>query len=326
MHSYPLVDWLADDLIVRHLLHSPNLTTDYLIPRYLTPSGAVGVNAAWERKEAPVFFIEQQRLGTEFIQAAGVGGRPEALAIGLGILEWGLARQGPQGDFPGCRDQFHSMEIFLEAFCRAALVLSETQAGTWAGLKDRWTAAAQRCGEWMIDPKNLQAGLEINEPFVHRLWILAAALASAGAITNDARFNDVAGDLVGEAVQKQQANGINPERDGFDISYQSAGLLMAARFYAATSDAPSREATRAMLERGLAFVLTKEGEKGRLSLEGSTRVGVEKHRTGVRKGVNYWELLQASVFTARITDRKDFFSFARRLAEHPDGIRLDELL
>jgi hypothetical protein len=284
------------------------------------------VNLAFEEGRADTLFVEQQRFGAEFIQAAIMGGRMDVLELGIKIIEWAFPKQADNGSFAGSRDIFHTTEIYLEAWARAALILREGGSPAWATVGPVWVPRIAACASWMIAPQNFEPGLENNRPMVHRYWILAAALQASAAVTGDDRFQAVASQLVREGTAAQLENGINPERGGYDVSYQSAGLIKAGRYWAATTDPRCREITRRMLERGLSWLMTKEDGLGNISTEGSTRAGKEKHRTGRIKGVNYWELIQAVVFTAHISQRAEFFDLARRVASRTEDIRPDDLL
>lgn len=322
---YLLLDWLKDETLNKHIVHSPYLNTDYIGPKHLAPSGAFGVNIDFEQGKTEHLFIEQQRFGAEFITAAVVGNRPELLDLGIKITDWGIARQAADGGYPQCKDTFHSMEVWLEGWSRAALILRYSNSPAWAKVEPRWKPAMAACADWMLVPETLRKGLEINRPMIHRHWILAAAMEQAANVTGNDHYRKLVRELIDDAVALQKPDGINAEKDGYDISYQTAGLLVASYYYAVATDAKYKEKTARMLERGLEWVAAKELPGGDLSMEGSTRVGKEKHRTGVMKGINYWQVLQAVVFIAHITGRKDFFVLGRRIAARKEGIRPDDL-
>ena len=126
---------------------------------------------------------------------------------------------------------------------------------------------------WLLTPAAEAWGLPKNAPFTHRRWMLAAALGETGSLTGDGTLTSGALPFAVEGLSLQlgsgwtaalsasvngvtppavlvgpggvspagtvktiSAEGVNPERGGYDVSYQCVGLLMAERYYPLCSD------------------------------------------------------------------------------------------
>ncbi len=133
-------------------------------------------------------------------------------------------------------------------------------------------AAAAR---WMLRPDVLKPGLKNNEPYTHRRWLVAAAWGLAGRVTDDTELAAASARLVRDGVALQQADGVNPEKGGFDVSYQAVGLMFAARYYTVCDDPSLRKSIATTLSRGLKYELTKIDAEGQIDVAGSTRVTSE---------------------------------------------------
>ena len=91
---------------------------------------------------------------------------------------------------------------------------------------------------WLLRPEILPPGRERDNPFTHRKWILAAALGNAGRLAGNPQLTAAAAEFAKEGLALQMVDGENPERGGFDVSYQMVDALQGARYY--TSFGPIR--------------------------------------------------------------------------------------
>jgi hypothetical protein len=169
-------------------------------------------------------------------------------------------------------------------------------------------------------------GRSQNAPFTHRNYILATALGITAELAGDAELKVAAEACVRRGLQLQRADGVNPEKEGFDVNYQSAGLLYAARYYPSCTDIALRTGLVGMLQKGGGWLRNRVGEDGNLEVVGSTRVGgQEKQRWGKIKSVNYMEVLQAFCFAGTITGEDKFRQTASLIAHAHAPIGPDEL-
>jgi hypothetical protein len=283
-----LMDLVADPLL-QQSLHR-RLVTDRV-----DAAGAVGVN----RDGAARWFIEEQRAGADFVQRGMATGNPEWVATGWRILDWGIARQAPDGDFPGTGDPFHSVSFFVESLARA---LSLNPAAATSGRVD----AVRRAAEWLMRPDIAKRGEAHNRPYTHRRWILAAALGLTGHVTGEQRFMTAARTYTTDGLQLQTANGVNPEKGGADVGYQMGGVVMAARFVAAAPDPSMQRAVIAMIERAARWEAACIREDGTVDATGSTRILIETGRDGRVKGVPDHLIVEGFAYAATLTGNASF--------------------
>ncbi len=289
----------------------------------------MSLNAWWEAEpDGKQWFIEMQRFGAELVQAGVICNEPAWITRGLRIVDWGFDRQGPDGDFPGTGDAYHSTELFIEGAARCWLLLRPVGAAGFSNASlDVYPAKIRAAAHWITRPEIVEAGQSGNAPFVHRRWIMAAALGEAAAVTGDDVLMDAANTHADEGLRQQRADGVNAERGGFDVNYQSAGLLMASRYLTICTNDPLRERTVEMLRRGLRWLADRVDASGQVATEGSTRTGKENLRSGAVKTPNEWELAQTFCYGATITGEDDFRDAARRFVTGKGGLlRPDQLL
>ncbi|HWA97211.1 MAG TPA: hypothetical protein VG713_01905 [Pirellulales bacterium] len=303
-------DPLLDRAIFRRLVSHPDHHVRF------ADSGAASSNVDAESQTDDAWFIESQRYGADLVEAGRLCRDPQIVELGWKLIEWGFARQGPDGSFPGTGDPFHSTSFFVEAVARALLVTQQTNSADDRARTQRYAPRLSAAAHWMLGPKVLPRGLNNNRPYAHRRWLLAAALGEAARLVPDPALVDLAEDQAREGLALQRPDGVNPEKDGFDVSYQAAGLMFAARYYTVCDDQALRASIQKMLERGLDWELTKIAPGGQIDVEGSTRVTNETGRTGTAKTVDYKAIVFALTYGAKILDRRDYHSAAERVARH----------
>lgn len=278
------------------------------------PSGAVGVNAEWEAKKREKFFIESQRWGGDYIQAGTCLKDDKLLEKGWRFLDWGFARQGEDGGFPGTSDSFHSTSYFIEAAARAVLLYRQSGRPDAEAVVAKYRPKLQAAGEWLVRPTVASEGRRKNLPYTHRRWALAAALGQVGAVTGDSGFLAIANEYARDGLAMQQEDGVNPEKGGFDVNYQASGIVFACRFWTVCDDAELRDRVAAMIVKGMHWEAAKIDEEGTLAIDGSSRVGKEDSRDGKQKKVNYRNLIQALRGADRIHPEPVFSVASRRVA------------
>ncbi|MDR3457196.1 MAG: hypothetical protein P4N60_07095 [Verrucomicrobiae bacterium] len=316
-----LLTLIRDPVLDQALYHSPRLRDPEI-----APGGAISVNARWEKGEAAVWFIELQRYAGDLIQA-GIGANDLSLVqSALPAIRWGFARQGPDGDFPGTGAAFHSTEIFVADIARGLSLLKQSGLAQFAGVVKEFTPRLQSAARWLARPDISEMGRTQNAPFTHRNYILAMALGTTAGLAGDAELSAAAEACARRGLQLQRADGVNPEKAGFDVNYQSAGLLYASRYYPSCPHGALRGELAGMLQKGAGWLRGRVGNDGNLEVAGSTRVGgQEKQRWGKTKSINYMEVLQAFCFAGTITGDDAFRQTAKLIAHAHSPIGPDEL-
>ena len=272
-----------------------------LIATAIASDGAIGVTATAENPGGGQFYIETQRYGADFIQAGlatgnTTGGVPFT-TFGETIIDYGFSKQGSGGDFPGTGDPFHSTSLFVEAAARAILLFLETGGGvgaSWVSTDSPKTLAA---AQWLDSPTVKAAGIQSNAPYTHRCWLLAAALAQIGIAVGGSIGSPLITDAITFAEQgltRQLSNGVNPERGGYDVSYQCLGELMACRYAYTLVPGSLLSSVLASIRAGLNWALPKVNlSTGAIDTSGSSRTGIEFSRGGDVKAPDYRSAGQA---------------------------------
>lgn len=254
------------------------------------PSGAEStINIQWDQTHTGKWYIEQQRYGGDAVCAGVAKQDPAAIERGLKILRWGFEQQLPDGSF-NCPDTFHSTSFFVESAAHACLLLkaspyAEQYASTIEWMKPRILNAAH----WMTEPAVEERGKRSNAPYAHRRFLVAAALGEAGVLGNDSNLVEKSKSYIHEGIEMQDPSGYNPEKGGYDSSYDAVGLFYAERYYDLVADSETKAALQKMLEKGYAWLASRILPDGTINPVGNTRTGAdqEKSRTGVVKGMNY---------------------------------------
>ncbi len=305
-----LLSLANDPLLVKTLYQHP----ERLISE-IAPSGAVSVNTQWEKKETTEWFIEQQRGGADLVQAGVVLKNDALIKQGIQVINWGFQQQGPEGDFPGTGDPLHSTSFFVEAAARSALLLRQSKMMAYDAQVKDWTPKILKAAHWMTKPDVSTKGRDKNlEPYTHRFYLRAAALGQAAAVTNDRGLAEVALKYAREGLTKQLPDGTNPEKGGFDVSYQVVGATLALRYLTVCADPAVKQALKAMAAKSIQGATSKIGPDGTLSLEGSTRTGQETSRSGKTKTLDYKMLLQGLIFAEKVLSQPGYRDAAERLA------------
>lgn len=280
-----------------------------------SPNGAISrVNIQWEQAHSGNWYIEEQRYGADAI-CAGIAQRdPAAIDRGLKGLRWGFERQQPDGSFD-CQDAFHSTSFFVEAAARACLLLGASQYGNqYASQMDEMKPRILRAALWMTQPGVEEQGKKRNIPFTHRRYLVAAALGETGILCGNQSLIDHSKSYIREGIALQQPDGVNPEKGGFDCSYQAAGLYYGECYYDLVADQEMKAALRPMLEKGFGWLRSRVLPDGTMDVSGNTRVGggQEQGRNAVPKKINYgiiyrgfyhWSLISDDSTCAQVAEK-----------------------
>lgn len=287
---------------LKEMIRQPLLTHSlYRLPvsRDYSDDGAAGANRTGYQ------WIEEQRQGAEWIVRGCALENPDWIAIGWRELDWGLRHQQTDGSFDS-KDPFHSTSFFVEALARASILNP-------AGASAKRTDGLARGARWLMQPEIEARGRLGNAPFTHRRYILAAAFGQTARITGDQTFARRAAAWAQEGLSLQRPDGVNPERDGYDVSYHMVGVLMALRYLPVCDDPALRARLRSMMRKAVAIELTRLQPDGSIDPAGSTRIGKERSRSGVIKTIAYGEVAQALVYGALAVPQPEWLSPAQQI-------------
>lgn len=193
--------------------------------------GAVGTNIQWEQGTFKDWYIELQREGVNNIEAGIASKSAAQIQEGMSAINWGFAKQGSDGSFPGTGDgtpgePFHSTSLFIEAAARAVMDLEAYDPKTYGA----WIAATiphvQMGAEWLMTPAAYIPGQAYNQPYTHRRYLLAAALLESGIVAGNSSIEEASLPYISEGLLLQLQPGWTaavPPADG-DV-YPPAVLL-----------------------------------------------------------------------------------------------------
>ena len=284
------------------------------------PDGASALSQEWVEGKRKVWFIENQREGADLIEAGVVLKDHAMVAQGLQMFEWGFKHQSKDtGGFPESSDPFHSVSIFLVDLERSMLVIEESQP-EFKDMEPRVQAMLPQmaaAAHWLLHPEVLETGRASDDPYTHRRWILAAVLGDAGQLTGDKTLTEAAVMFAKDGLALQHEDGTNPERGGFDVSYQMVDAVQGARYYTSLNckhDAALMAEVRQQLIKTCQWEMKHLLPDGSVDPTGSTRILKEKLRSGELKQANYKEIVQAFTYTSIITHDPQYLQVATKMA------------
>jgi hypothetical protein len=281
--------------------------------------GASTLSREWVAGKRKDWFIENQRGGADLMEAGVVLRDHKLVDSGLRAFEWGYARQSKDGSFPESGDAFHSVSIFVVDTARALLALRERrdEFAEFIPRLEKMIPQVGAAAEWLLQPAVLGPGKQHDQRYTHRKWILAAALGEAAHLTGNQRLARAAADFAAEGIALQHEDGENPEKGGFDVSYQMVDALEGARYYTTLncqSSADLMTRVRRMIEKTCRWEMRRILATGEIDVSGSTRMLKETGRSGAIKHINYKEIVQAFSYAAAVTGDAAYAETAQRLA------------
>jgi hypothetical protein len=282
--------------------------------------GASPLSQAWLSGKRKDWAIEFQRFGGDLILAGVARNDHMYVDTGLRMLEWGLGRQNPaDGGFVESEDQFHSTSVFLLEVNRGLLLLMdksddfEKEIPRVKALIPHVRAAAH----WLLRPEVLDPGKLKDQPFTHRKWLLAFSLGGAAKLSGDRELAAAGVEFAKEGIALQQEDGRNPEKGGYDVSYQMVDALAGSYYYTTLSPRDSADLmaqVATMIDKTCQWEIRRMLPNGEIDVTGSTRMGIEHMHNGKLKQTNYPEIVQTFTYAARICHKPEYEDVARRLA------------
>ena len=288
----------------------------------MLPSGAYGVNREFEFEDINFWYVEEQRRGMEAITAGLLKEDTLAFEAGLRMLDWGFSRQAADGSFPGTGDAFHSTSLFLYAAARSLFLIEQSGLEEFQQIAEGRTAEYPvhiRAGmEWLTSSGVWEEGLLDNSSYTHRHYILAIALGLASKLLDEPLFKELSFQQIQQGLERQLPNGVNPERDGYDSSYQMAGVLFAGQWLSYFPNVSIASPVKEMIEKAIDWELTRISEEGVISSNGNTRTGrgQEITRSGEIKAINHREVMEAFAYCSGLLRDRDLIEPAIQMASY----------
>jgi hypothetical protein len=122
---------------------------------------------------------------------------------------------------------------------------------------------------WLVDDE--------GHIFTHKTYMRAAGLGLAASLTDDpvdaTRWASAAARIAHRGMAAQRANGVNPERGGYDVAYQMYGTWLALLYDATLEPGPLQRDLRGMIDRAIAWMSTRiDDRSGQVDIGSSSRV------------------------------------------------------
>ncbi|MGN6506425.1 MAG: hypothetical protein ACTHM6_12775 [Tepidisphaeraceae bacterium] len=285
----------------------------------VAPSGAVSVNHDWETGQRPDYFIEQQRYGADWLQAAIITHNDALLQQARRIIDWGFARQAEDGTFPGTGDPMHSTSFFVEAVARSILFTQHFR-GQLPDWMQAWKPKLKQSAEWLANPKTVERyRKKALDPYTHRFFLHAAALAETAKAVGDDALLATAANYARQGAARLTDDGILPERGGFDVNYQTISVLFLNRYLLVCDDPALRQKLLSTLEAAYPQLAKRFGDDGIVDRSDSTR-SQEIGRSGKTKTSDYKNAVQAFLMSAAATGDPRWHDLAAKIvhAKHWD--------
>lgn len=250
--------------------------------------------------ESDRWSIGEQFFASDVV-AVGVFERDVALVEkGLAALDWGLALDVDESgvfvlhrecddstveDFGGT----HHTNQWLEALGRSVYLLKGSEfASRYQTQIAAYTAEIEEIAALLADEDNWKDWEESwlvdddGNLFTHKTYMRAAALAMAASLTDDAQdatqWSVLAARIAQRGMDEQWSNGVNPERGGYDVSYQMYGVWLAETYYLMlTPSNPLRDDLEAKIDRAIEWMSGRIDRTGRVDVGDSTRTCNEEN-------------------------------------------------
>jgi hypothetical protein len=178
----------------------------------------------------------------------------------------------------------HHTTQWLAALGTAVHVLANApSAARWQAHTDRYIARIEELATLLVDEENSEHWEEHwlvdgnDNIFTHKAYMRAAALAMAASVTEDdadaARWASEAAKIARRGVDAQRADGVNPERGGYDVSYQMYGTWLAILYWSILApDEPMRAVVQPAIERAIDWMEGRvDLRTGQIEIGESTR-------------------------------------------------------
>jgi len=286
--------------------------------RSMMPNGANGANVLWDRNRAKSWYIEEQRYGEELIIGGLIKHDPQAIQAGFKMFNWGFARQADDGSFFLTGDNFHSTSMFVQAVAHSLLVIQQSPySEKYANQVAKYKPLVHRAARWMILPDVWKIGIKRNKPYTHRRYLVAAALGLTGKLAGDQELMKFASQYIQDGLSQQRSDGVNPEKGGYDSSYQMVGVVYAQRWVTYLAENSITPKVKGMINKSLLWEQTRILPSGEVSTEGNTRTGgEEKGRSGKVKGIDRRSVIRGFAYWGSVTGNEKWNAIARRIAQY----------
>lgn len=242
-----------------------------------------------------VLKIEVQRDAWDIMASAVSSNSASRADLGLKALEWSFRSDivGADGSWPdereGTPDDFHSLHpksVFLFAAARALLILKASALEPeFTARITKLTADVKKSAEWLAaNPETIGFfdNALLKQKQANQLLFVILALHSSGILTKSPSLIEAA-DILWQRMlagrdeggvvwgDRILSDGVFPEAQGFDASYQTVSLELLGLYYSSLNDKTKKDAILPYLSKGTDEFLKFVGSNGVVDTSTSTR-------------------------------------------------------
>jgi hypothetical protein len=194
-------------------------------------------------------------------------------------------------------------------------VQQSPQAKKYAPQIEFYKPLVHRAATWMIRADVWNRGTRGNVLYAHRRYLVAAALGLTGKLTGDQELVQYSRRSLEDGLSIQRPDGVNPEKGGYDSSYQAVGLVYAQRWAMYFPNDALTPQVVAMVNRGLEWTETTILPSGQISTVGNTRTaGQETGISGRTKNVDYKMVFRGFAYWGLVTGNQRWLELAERIS------------
>ncbi|OHX34036.1 hypothetical protein BJL95_05955 [Methylomonas sp. LWB] len=275
------------------------------------------------QRNRPGYFSVRFQDGVTWTIVRGLYLRNAAvLESGIKALEYAFGHQNPDGSFPIMvpptlpanlipypQDYADATTFFFSELGRSLILLDgnawfQTSADT-ADLRRRVgiiKEQADRSIDWLLTQQDLL--IDYDTPLSNHLYYDGAGFYLVGRALNRQDAIDVGIAFTELGLNAQWPNGVLPELDGYDSSYQGVSLFRLFILYlnADPTDVVIRQRLWDAISSGIAWEQTRVKPSGEILSDGNSRVypGGDKF-LGVEKGISYVNIALSFYYYAVLT-------------------------
>lgn len=279
-------------------------------------------NGALGRNQDGYFSVRFQEMLSDTLIQGLINRDVHLVELGVAAIEYGFDYQNTDGSFPvdtppsvplpkplGPLDYARGGTFFLAEVGRSLLLMAEHRwfqtSSETTSLRARIEAVKPKAGLALDYLKSQQSLLNTYDPqWSNQLFRDAAGIYMTARAIGRTDMLSFGTSFANTALSNQWANGVFPEKYGYDSSYQAVSLLNALILYLhVPSTSQLRKNLWTGITKGVQWELTRILPDGRVNTDGNTRVypGGEIY-LGTEKGVAYVSLVQALKFYGVLAD------------------------
>lgn len=266
------------------------------------------------------FQLADQQLGDLYVRAGLAYEKARLIRRGFRAFDYAFRRQAGDGSLP--ESQAEGYAFFVEAVAHSALLLQKSRyRGRFRRKLAAYRGRLERAARHMITPTAFGEFKGRNPSYTHTGYSVGTALTLTGKLVRNGAFRRHGRSAIRASLDNQRSDGVNPELGGYDVRYQTVGLVYAERFRVYFPGGRLRRQVEAMTRRGLRWMDRRVDRDGYIRWRGSTRACRERASDGELKTPGYPHAVRAFAYWGALNDRDGYIREARHLHRYSNYAR-----